>query len=93
MQLKYLLIIERAEGNFSAYFPDVPGCVTAGATVEETVSNAREALEGHLEGHLEGDTPPHARSLKAIADEGEIAEDGLELIAWVPYEVAEHATA
>lgn len=85
--MKYLLIIERAEGNFSAYFPDVPGCVTTGETVEETVRNAREALEGHLE----GETAPQARSLKAIADEGEIAEDGVELIAWVPYE--QHATA
>lgn len=89
MQLKYLLIIERAEENFSAYFPDVPGCVTAGHTVEETIANAREALAGHLE----DETPPQARSLKAIASEGEIAEDGLELLAWVPYEAQQHATA
>ncbi|MDP1589821.1 MAG: type II toxin-antitoxin system HicB family antitoxin [Prosthecobacter sp.] len=89
MQLKYLLILEQAGGNYSAYFPDVPGCVTTGETVEETVRNAQEALAGHLE----GETPPCARSLKAIADEGEILEDGLELIAWVPYEVQQYATA
>jgi len=89
MQLKYLLIIERAAENFSAYFPDIPGCIATGETVEDTVRNAKEALTGHLE----DETPPHARSLKAIADEGEILEDGLELIAWVPYEVQQHATA
>ena len=46
-------MIEKAEGNFSAYVPDLPGCVAAGATVEEAGSQIREAIEFHLEGMRE----------------------------------------
>ncbi len=45
----YAIVIEWAETNYSAYVPDVPGCVTTGATVEETIANMREALQAHLE--------------------------------------------
>ena len=47
--VKYLVIIEKGEHTFSAYVPDLPGCVSAGDTAEETLSNMREAIEGHLE--------------------------------------------
>lgn len=43
-----LVIIERCKGNFSAYSPDVLGCVTTGDSIEETVRNMKEALELHL---------------------------------------------
>lgn len=44
----YPAIIERAEDGFSVFFPDVPGCVSAGATIQEAARNAEEALSGHI---------------------------------------------
>ena len=46
----YAIVIEKAEGNFSAYVPDLPGCVATGATVEEAEAQIREAIEFHLDG-------------------------------------------
>lgn len=45
----YPSILERAANGFSVFFPDLPGCVSAGDTISETVSNAKDALSGHLE--------------------------------------------
>ena len=83
--MHFLIIIEKAGSNLSAWFPDVPGCGTVGDTVEEVLVNAREALELHFE---DGATPPAARPLKAIVDEG-IDLDGTEVVAWISYEPAE----
>lgn len=49
MSLKYAVIFERAQNNWSAYVPDLPGCMTTGQTLEEAKVNIREAIEGHLE--------------------------------------------
>ncbi len=49
MALRYLVVVEKAEHNYGAYAPDVPGCITTGGTLEETLRNMREALTGHLE--------------------------------------------
>ncbi len=49
MKHRYLVVIEQAESNYSAYAPDVPGCISTGKTVEETLANYREALQLHLE--------------------------------------------
>jgi predicted RNase H-like HicB family nuclease len=58
MSDKYLVIIEQAaDGSFSAYLPDVPGCVSCGDTVEEVKSLIREALEFHLEGMRRASLP------------------------------------
>ena len=46
----YLVVIEQAEGNLSAYSPDLPGCVATGHTREEVLANMRQAIELHLEG-------------------------------------------
>lgn len=86
MDKNYVIVIEKAGNNLSAWFPDVPGCGTVGDTVEEILHNAAEALKGHLE----GDQPPAARPLKAILDEG-LDLDGTEVIAYVPY--GQHASA
>ena len=51
--MRYAIVIEKAEGNFSAYVPDLPGCVATGVTVEEAESQIREAIEFHLEGMRE----------------------------------------
>ena len=47
--MRYLVVIEKSPRNYSAYSPDVPGCIATGRTLDETTSNMREALEGHLE--------------------------------------------
>ena len=48
MRVKYAVLFEQAEGNWAAYVPDLPGCMTTGKTLEETEVNIREAIEGHL---------------------------------------------
>lgn len=55
--MRYAIVIEQAGANFSAYAPDLPGCIATGATVEETEANIREAIAFHLEG-LRGDGLP-----------------------------------
>ncbi len=48
--MRYAIVIERAENNYSAYVPDLPGCIATGATVEETETQIREAIEFHIAG-------------------------------------------
>jgi predicted RNase H-like HicB family nuclease len=55
--MRYAIVIEKANNNYSAYVPDLPGCVATGATVEEAESQIREAIEFHLEGLREDGTP------------------------------------
>ena len=55
--MRYAIVIEAAQDNFSAYVPDLPGCVATGNTVEETGRSIREAIEFHLEGLREDDLP------------------------------------
>ena len=55
--MKYAIVIEKAAGNYSAYVPDLPGCVATGETVEETETGIREAIELHLEGMREDGLP------------------------------------
>jgi predicted RNase H-like HicB family nuclease len=47
--VKYAIVIEKAESNYSAYVPDLPGCITTGDTIEEVYRMMQEAIEGHLE--------------------------------------------
>ena len=63
---RFLVVIERAGENFSAYSPDLPGCVATGATREEAESNMYEAIEMHLTG-LEEDHLPIPKS-ESIAE-------------------------
>jgi len=48
--MKYLIVIEKSETGYSAYSPDLPGCVSTGNTLEETEQNMREAIAFHIEG-------------------------------------------
>lgn len=48
--MRYAVVIEKAPSNYAAYVPDLPGCVVTGATVAETESLIREAIEFHLKG-------------------------------------------
>ena len=48
--MRYAVVIENAGTNFSAYVPDLPGCVATGATAEEVADAIREAVHFHLDG-------------------------------------------
>jgi predicted RNase H-like HicB family nuclease len=54
---RFLIVIEKANGNFSAYCPDLPGCVATGKTQEETERNMHEAVEMHIQGMLADKLP------------------------------------
>ena len=54
---RFLVIIEKAEGNYSAYSPDLPGCISTGATREDAERNMHEAIEMHVRGLLEDNLP------------------------------------
>ena len=60
--MRYAIVIERAEGNLSAYVPDLPGCVATGATVLEVEAEIREAIEFHLKGMRKDGLPIPAPS-------------------------------
>ena len=51
--MRYAIVIENAGANFSAYVPDLPGCIATGATVEECERQIREAIGFHLDGMRE----------------------------------------
>lgn len=55
--MRYAIVIEKGEGNYSAYVPDLPGCVAVGDTVEETERELQGAIEFHLEGMREDGLP------------------------------------
>jgi predicted RNase H-like HicB family nuclease len=57
MTVRYAIVIESAGSNYSAYVPDLPGCVATGATVEEVESAIRDAIGFHLEGMRADGTP------------------------------------
>jgi len=55
--MKYAVVIENAGPNYSAYVPDLPGCVATGRSVEDVESQIREAIEFHIEGMREDGEP------------------------------------
>ena len=57
MSMRYLVVYEKGPTSYSAYSPDVPGCVAAGTTFEETRENMRGAIELHLAGLREDGLP------------------------------------
>ena len=78
--MRYAVVIKDAGGNFSAYVPDLPGCVATGRTVAETEVAIREAIVFHLEGLREDGSPynagqilrnpDYARTLRHLAEYG-----------------------
>ena len=54
---KVLIVVEKTVSGYSAYSPDLPGCVATGSTKEETEHNMYEAIEMHIEGLLEDGLP------------------------------------
>jgi predicted RNase H-like HicB family nuclease len=93
MPIKFLAIIEKGEGNYAAYSPDVPGCAVTGGTVEQTLRELEEALAFHLEGLIEqGEPIPLPRSLNFYLEEtDEISTD--DIIAHIDISVSRVAAA
>lgn len=50
---RFSVVIEKARGNYSAYSPDLPGCIAVGDTLEEVQQNMEEAIRIHIEGMIE----------------------------------------
>lgn len=55
--MRYAVVIEKTEKNYSAYVPDLPGCVATAATLEQIEAEIREAIEFHIEGIREDSMP------------------------------------
>lgn len=55
--MRYAVVIEKAENNYAAYVPDLPGCVATGQTIKETEQEIRIAIEFHLRGMREDGLP------------------------------------
>ncbi len=55
--MKYLVVVEKAEKNYAAYVPDLPGCIATGSTPEEVQTNIRSAIALHIEGLREDGLP------------------------------------
>ena len=59
---RFLIVIEKADGNYSAYSPDLPGCVATGKTRQQVTRNMHQAIEMHVHGLLDDRLPvpkPH----------------------------------
>lgn len=54
---RFLVVIEKADGNYSAYAPDLPGCIATGKTVEEVERNMHEAIQMPVQGLLDDNLP------------------------------------
>jgi predicted RNase H-like HicB family nuclease len=54
---RFLIVIEKADGNYSAYSPDLPGCVATGKTRDQVARNMHEAMDMHVRGLLEDKLP------------------------------------
>lgn len=66
---KYTIIIEKVEDNYSAYCPDLPGCIATGATMEGTTERMKEAIEFHIEGLEREKMPIPGPSTAAVSVE------------------------
>jgi len=79
----YLIVVESGKRNFSAYSPDVSGCVTTGKTLDETLAHMREALTFHLE---DEDTVPEPKGLEYHLRHDAELRDGRFIFAHIPVE-------
>jgi len=55
--MRYAIVIEKAQNNYAAYVPDLPGCITTGQTMEETEQQIKEAIAFHIRGLREDGLP------------------------------------
>jgi predicted RNase H-like HicB family nuclease len=68
---RYLIVVERANGNLSAYSPDLPGCIATGSTPQETQAHMHEAIDLHIKGLREDHLPvPEPSATAAYVEVG-----------------------
>jgi len=70
---KFAVVIEKGPKNYSAYVPDLPGCVSTGKTLADIEKNIREAIEFHIEGMIEDGDPIPETSSQTIEVEVAVA--------------------
>ena len=63
---QYVILIEKGEGNFGAYAPSLPGCVSVGKTRQEAIDNMYDAIQFHLDGMAEDGEPIPDEDLEAV---------------------------
>jgi predicted RNase H-like HicB family nuclease len=88
---KYLVVIERAENNYSAFSPDVLGCIATGMSVEETTANLKEALQFHIENM---EDRPLAKGISHYIGEGLFNKEDLAIefyITELEVQIPQHA--
>ena len=79
------LIRKDAESDFGVEFPDMPGCVTAGKTIEEALRNAEEALRFHVDGMIEdGDAVPPPSPVESVLASGVAQGAAIYLVRLLP---------
>jgi predicted RNase H-like HicB family nuclease len=67
--MRYAVVIEKAKGNYSAYVPDLPGCIATGETIKEVEREIREAIRFHIDGMREdGVVVPEPTSVVEYVD-------------------------
>ena len=72
--LRFAVVIEEGPDNYSAYSPDLPGCVTTGQTVDEVKRNMREAISGYLQSMRDAGEPiPEPTAVEAYCESVEVA--------------------
>ncbi len=68
---KYIIIIEKADDNYSAFSPDISGCITVGKTINDTIEYMKEAKELYLEEiAAENNKPPQSKGLHYYVEQG-----------------------
>ena len=66
--MRYAVVIEIADGNYSAYVPDLPGCVATGGTIEAVESEIRDAIRFHIDGlRADGIVVPQPTSIASMS--------------------------
>lgn len=74
-QIAYVAVIEQGDRGFGAYFPDLPGCVTVGDTVDDAIAKAHEALGLHIWGMLQdSEMFPEATAIADVRVDPEVRE-------------------
>ncbi|MDR1284152.1 MAG: type II toxin-antitoxin system HicB family antitoxin [Opitutaceae bacterium] len=81
MEDAYVIVIAKSKNNYSAGAPDIPGCITVGDTLEETLANMREALQLHLS---DEEQLPEPHSLEYHLHDDEDLRDSRFIFASIP---------
>jgi predicted RNase H-like HicB family nuclease len=78
----YIALVHKDEGtSYGVSFPDVPGCISAGDTLEEAAENAAEALAGHFAAmRADGETIPTPRDYEELKRDPEFAEESADAV-------------